>query len=83
MMLFFSFLFSKHDRHTYQVGKKKREWVCQRLVCQKREFTVRSSSAVKFQDEKFKDPKICQKLIHRNFRLTNLTLYMHLFKEIS
>ena len=44
-------VFSRADRHTKQ--KKKRKWVCQRLVCQKRELAARLSSSVKFQDVKF------------------------------
>ena len=41
--IFFLSLFIK-SRPTYQVEKINEVGVCQRLVCQKREFTVRSSS---------------------------------------
>ena len=34
--------FFQGDRHKY--GGEGKKWVCQRLVCQKREFAARSSS---------------------------------------
>ena len=46
--------FSFQAGSPYQV-ENKRKWVCQNLVCQRREFAARSSS--KFQDVKFQDLK--------------------------
>ena len=84
--------------------------MCQRLVCQKREFTVRSSSCEVFPKLKnsifFRinmkhsyfsnylfsinfsvvETVVCQKFMHIMFLLyevTNLTLCMYLFIEIS
>ena len=34
-------IFFFKSRPPYQVGKKKRKWMCQRLVCRKREFAAR------------------------------------------
>ena len=50
--IFFPF-YTRADCHT-----KYKKWVCQRLVCQKREFATRSSSC-EFQDVKFTISK-CQ-----------------------
>ena len=42
------------NRPPYQVGKKR--WVCQRLVCEKREFAARLSSCEVSRYVKFTDP---------------------------
>ena len=44
MFIFYQFVLYFKSRPTYQEKKINEVGVCQGLVCQKREFTVRSSS---------------------------------------
>ena len=62
-MKLFCFVFSIADRPPYQVKKKR--WVCQRLVCHKRESLLQDHLPVKYQDVNFKDPKFKHEIFVR------------------